>query len=118
MPYISSEDVKAKRKAINLTFPKKDGWKISVRKENHSGIQVSILEGPVKLVEEDYAQLNPYNLRGINQEATDILRAIHEIASAGKRVQHVDADYGSIPNFYVSIDVGRWDCGYRTLSVR
>lgn len=49
MPYISSQDVAAKRKAIRAAFPQ---FKFSVTKDGHSGITVAVMAGPMDLLRE------------------------------------------------------------------
>lgn len=111
MPYISADTVKTKRQAINALFPSRDGWKISTRKEDSNSLVVTILAGPLQLVE---GQREVYgDTQGVSQEATKILRAIHEIASEGRAVQHYDQDYGSVPNSYLTVRVGAWDRPYQ-----
>jgi hypothetical protein len=112
MPWISTEDVKSKRTQINRLFPKKDGWKISVRRDLHDTVLVTISEGPVPLVEPSNHQPNPYNPVGVDGQATSILRTIAQIALEGRVVAHHDQDYGSIPNFYVHMNVGSWNSPY------
>lgn len=114
MPYISAETVKAKRQTINALFPSRDGWKISTRKEDSNSLVVTILAGPLPLVE---GQRDVYrDTQGVSQEATKILREIYEIASEGRKVQYYDQDYGSLPNFYLTVRVGDWRRPYQLTS--
>lgn len=112
MPYISAETVKAKRQAINNTFPARDGWKISTRKEDSNSLVVTIMAGPIQLIEGSDRQVC-WTTQGVSPEATKILRSIYEIASDGREVQHYDQDYGSVPNFYLTVRVGAWDTPYQ-----
>ncbi len=115
MPYITSEDVKAKRKELRAAFP---GFKLSVTKSNHSGINVAFMEGPVKMTNspDGYQQINHFYLHdprySLDPFVAALLQKAADIASRGKRTQHVDADYGNIPNFYVHIQIGKWDKPY------
>jgi hypothetical protein len=111
MPYISAETVKTKRQQINSFFPSRDGWKISTRKEDSNSLVVTILAGPIQLV--DGQRDIRWDTQGVSQDATKVLRAIYEVASEGRTVQHHDQDYGSVPNFYLTVRVGAWDRPYQ-----
>lgn len=119
MPYISSETVKAKRKELRAMFPSKDGWKLSVRKSDHSGIDVTFLRGPVALTKDDsgYQQINHFYIdrSACSEEAASVLKKAASVASAGRKTEHVCSDYGSIPTFYVHLSVGRWDSPYEVV---
>jgi len=120
MPYISSETVKEKRAALRRSFPSKDGWKLSVRKNGHSGISVDFLRGPVVLTdcERGYQQINHYFItrHACSDRAAAVLEKAASIAGAGNKTEYVCSDYGSIPSFYVNLSVGRWDSPYEVVS--
>ena len=113
MPYITTDEVKAKRKEIRKTFP---DYKFSVRCENHSTVSVSIMEGPLALTTRGYEQVNPYYIARNYEdrpEVAKLLEAVVGIAARGKREIVYDGDYGSIPNFYVTLEVGKWNRPYK-----
>ena len=56
MPYITKDQVKAKRAALKAALP---AYKLSVTTEHYSGIKVAIMAGPTDFGTE-YQQLNPY----------------------------------------------------------
>ena len=112
--------MKAKRQEILAAFPRKAGWKVSVTKEHHSGIRVVFLEGPVPLTDrpDGHQQINHYHIDrcAVSTEAATVFVKAKRIASAGNYTVVEDSDYGSVPRFYVSINVGRWDTPYRVVS--
>ena len=114
MPYLSTEDVKAKRKELRAAFP---GFKLSVTKNNgHSGIVVTFLEGPIPMLSgsRGYEQVNHLWIDSHYEDklVAEVLKKAAEIASRGKRIVNHDSDYGSIPNFYTELAIGRWDKPY------
>jgi hypothetical protein len=115
MPFISTEDVKAKREQLKKEFPK---YKFSITKENYSSISISILSGPVDLLpnkEKKYESVNQYyiddNYKN-NKFTRDLLNKIYDIANSKNYTVTEDADYGSVPKFYVNITIGKWNKPY------
>ena len=114
MPYISTEEVKAKRQQLKKEFP---GFKFSVRKRHHSEISVTIIEAPIDMVSEEnkergYESVNPYYIGRDYEdrpEVEKVIQKIQSIVSAGQRELVYDSDYGSVPTFYTSISIGDWD---------
>lgn len=110
MPHITNETVEAKRKAIKAAFPT---WKFSITKHNYTSIIVDILEGDINLLEgnEDERGGISVNLDNYkhNPEAMKALQEIADILVDGKKEEHYDGDYGSIPNFYVRLHIGQWN---------
>jgi|ERR1035437_95050 hypothetical protein len=115
MPYISSESITAKRKAIKDAFPSTSGWKFSITKENYSSINIAILEAPIQLlhadkIERGYEQVNHfYAHEHFEGEAKDAICKIIKIANDSNEIESVDGDYGNIPSFYVNVTIGQWD---------
>lgn len=102
MPYISTEEVKEKRNLLKKEFPK---YKFSVRRENQSSLNVSIMQGPLDLLndtEKNYEQVNHFHIESHyadNPEKCKLLSEIYNIISSGQRELVYDGDYGSVPNF-------------------
>ena len=118
MPYISTESVKEKRKLIRKEFP---DYKISVRRNHGSCIDVSILEGPVDLLagsDDTYEQVNHYYIDEHYEEypeVRDVLKRIYEIIDKSNGTECYDGDYGRIPHFYTHISIGNWDKPYKVI---
>ena len=119
MPYISKEEVANRRRAVKNALP---GFKCSITRDGSNCIRVAILEGPINLLpledrQRGHASVNPYYYRedfAMMPEAAGVLDRVMSIAAVGKKVQYVDSDYGSIPNFYLSVEIGKWDQPYKT----
>jgi hypothetical protein len=114
MPYISAEDVKAKRKEIRAAFP---AYKFSVTRGNHSSINVSILSGPLALTEraDGHEQVNHFYIDEHfedHPEVAALLTAVRDIAMRGQSELVYDSDYGSVPTFYIHLAIGKWNLPY------
>lgn len=121
MPYITKDQVTQKRKQLKAALP---GYKLSVTNSNYSGIQVSIMEGPVDFGTE-YRQLNPYvdYRRDRYDSATGewtsepliahIMETIMPILNEGMGAGFEDSDYGHVPDYYTWVHIGKWDVPYQ-----
>jgi len=103
MPYISTQRVAEVRKELKSTFP---DVKFSVRRQDHSTIAVSVMKSPFAWPEGTQS-LNPFYLD--RYDHADFLQQVHDIANAGNRIVSEDGDYGSIPKFYLNIEIGKWN---------
>ena len=120
MPYITKEQVKAKREALKKALPE---YKLSITTENYSGIKVAIMRGPVNFGTE-YTQLNPYiNYREERYNSTtgeyesnpliaDAMEVIMPILNEGMGEGFEDSDYGHVPDYYTWVHIGKWDKPY------
>ena len=120
MPYITKEQVKAKREALKKALPE---YKLSITTENYSGIKVAIMRGPVNFGTE-YTQLNPYrNYREERYDSTTgewesqpliaaIMEVIMPILNEGMGEGFEDSDYGHVPDYYTWVHIGKWDKPY------
>ena len=120
MPYITKDQVKAKRAALKAALPQ---YKLSVTTEHYSGIKVAIMAGPTDFGTE-YTQLNPYiNYReerynsntgqmDSNPPIQAILDIVMPILNEGKGEGFQDSDYGHVPDYYTWVHIGRWDKPY------
>jgi hypothetical protein len=107
MAYISPEQVKTIRKEIRTKYPKKDGWKISVRGQHYSCVDISILEAPRDLGCGDYSQLNHYNLSHYDEQ--ELFEDITRIAMNGNHDNSdIMTDYFDV-GWYFNLSVGDWD---------
>lgn len=109
MPYITTEQVNEKRKAIKNAFP---NWKFSITKKHHSSIDVVILEADINLTEKQNESVNPYYVKDHykdNKEVMEALQKIVDILEGDNETISVDGDYGAIPKFYTHLSIGKWD---------
>jgi hypothetical protein len=114
MPFISTEEVAAKRKALKAALP---DYKLSVTKSNHSSINVAVISGPVKMTENEDGResVNHFYIEkhyADRPEVRDVLMTIYEIIKNGKTEEVYDVDYGSVPTFYTNISIGKWKNPY------
>ena len=114
MPYISKEEVAQKRKELKRALPE---FKLSVVNRGHSQISVSIIEGPIEMLEpgKSYESVNHYYIKDHYKDqpaVRKVLQTIYDIISRDQSELVYDGDYGSVPTFYVSISIGRWDRPY------
>jgi len=113
MPFISTQEVKEIRTQLKAQLPE---FKFSVTKCHHSEVSVSIMAGPVEF-DKAHFQVNHFWIDSnyANQpEIRDLFNKIMGIirGSKGQRIIVEDGDYGSIPNYYISLNVGKWDKPY------
>ena len=121
MPYITKDQVKAKRAALKAALP---AYKLSVTTEHYSGIKVAIMAGPTDFGTE-YTQLNPYiNYREerynsstgeweSNPHIQDVLDIVMPILNEGMGEGFEDSDYGHVPDYYTWVHIGKWDKPYQ-----
>jgi hypothetical protein len=114
MPYISTEEVRLKRQTLKAALPQ---FKFSIRKQDHMKISVTILSGPIEMTKnpKGYEQVNHhwidehYNDR---PQVKNVLKTIHRIIAHDQKELVYDGDYGSVPTFYIGINIGDWDRPY------
>jgi hypothetical protein len=112
MAYISAEQVKVMRDQIKKLMPSKEGWKVSVTRENHSTVNVVIYVSPIELREDanrDRETVNDYYINEReNKGSIDVLTKLNAIIKNGW-YDKSDAmtDYFNI-SWYCNIKLG--DC--------
>ncbi len=112
--YVSKEKMKQVQTELKETFPQ---YKFSIRKENFSSINVSILSGPLTLTKDPkgYEQVNRYHIREHfedNPKAAEFLQQVLDIIDKGN---YNDSDYHSDYHnvgFYVNLSIGQWNKPY------
>jgi hypothetical protein len=115
MPYIKTETVAAIRKSLKENFPK---FKFSVRREHYSSVNIRVISGPVKFTMpegRDYIQVNPfwYHTQHEGQTLKFLEKLFNVVDSVEmRRTVSEDADYGSIPNYYLNVSIGDWATPY------
>lgn len=114
MSYISASTVAAKRKQIKAAFP---DYKFSITRRHGSSICVDILAGPLDMGT-TYTQVNTYYIKDHYAETPavmNVLQGIYAIAAEGKTTLTEDSDYGTIPTFYVNLNIGDWNKPYEVV---
>ena len=111
MPYITTEEVSMIRKAIKANIK---NAKFSIKKEHYSGVKISILESSI-----DFTGVTQYSqspdiakrLWGVDDEKTVFITRLFDVIDSvsPEKIISEDGDYGSVPNYYRIIQVGRWD---------
>lgn len=109
MPYIAKEAVTEKRQALKKALP---GFKLSVVREHYSSITVSIMGGPIDFGTTDSPVNHSYIKDTYTGEAAEALTKIKDIINSGNGVEVEDGDYGTVPDFYINIRIGKWDKPY------
>ena len=129
---ITKETTAAIRKALSIEFPKKEGWKFSVRKgiaTYTDTLNVVILEAPLNLLTEraiendrnnETVTCRPYEMKAsmnINytQEQLDVFNRVNEIVT--DNTNYFDksdsmTDYFHVAYFY-NLKVGQWDKDFK-----
>jgi hypothetical protein len=113
MPYITKEAVTQKRKQLKAALPQ---YKLSVTNSDYAGIQVAIMSGPNDLGE-GYLQLNQHCPDYYNEHVAALIGTIQPILDEGRGEGHEDGDYGTVPEYYTWIHVGKWDKPYEIKSI-
>lgn len=109
MPYISTEQIAEKRKAIKLAFP---NWKFSITRRHYSSIDVVILEADIKLTDKADEGVNTYYIKDHYKDNTEVMEALQKIVDImdeSNATVSIDGDYGAIPKFYTRLSIGAWD---------
>lgn len=111
MPYIEKDLVRKIREEIKKEFPT---FKFSVTRHNYSSVTVSLLScGDPNFAgfNGKYIQVNHYYINEHykdNPVVAGVLSKINNIINQKNGVLCIDADYGTVPNYYVNINIGQW----------
>jgi len=115
MAYIKTETVKEMRNELKSLFPVKEGWKISVTRENYSCVHCAILVAPFELrtdLTRTYESFNNYwideNYEN-NEPARIALTKIKDVLNKDN-YDNSDSmtDYFDVGH-YVRISIGQWN---------
>lgn len=115
MPYITTEEVKEKRDLIKKEFP---NFKFSITRQHYTSLNIAIMEGDMDLMgdsKRDYESVNHFHVESNYKdrpEVKEVLKKLVGIALNGQREITYDDDYGSVPNFYINVTIGKWDKPY------
>jgi len=93
------------------------GVKLSVTGQHYSTLVVSVMESDIDFKVGDHAQLNEFYIEKHfedNQRAQEFLLKIMEIIQTSHEQKEItyDYDYGSVPNYYINLNIGKWDKPY------
>lgn len=112
MPYISTDRVKEIRNELKTTFPQ---FKFSVKRYHYSVVVVTIRKGPIDFGNTEF-MVSPHWLENRwkekNLQAYEFFDKVVKIVNHGNCTVVEDGDYGSIPRFYIDINVGDWQRPY------
>lgn len=116
MPYIKTETVKKIREQIKKEFPY---YTFSISRKHYSCVEVAILSGPIEIKldpeENGYRQVNEYYIEKHYEdqpEVKSLLLKIRDIMNQSNGVLVEDSDYGTVPDYYTHIHIGKWNQGY------
>jgi hypothetical protein len=112
MPFIEVSQVAQIRGELKKQLPE---FKFSVTREHYTCLNVAITSGPLNFGK-PYEQVNQYYIDKNYEdqpEVKKVLLKVNEICSKEERTEFIDSDYGSVPNFYIHISVGKWDKPYQ-----
>jgi len=120
MPYLDKNYTKQVRKELKKRYP---DFKFSVRTEDHMSLRVVIREAPFNLLSEDndsgYEQINHYHIDEFYEDEPKKRKLLNEISSVMMADRHTvsyDMDYGSIPNYYIHLQIGEWDRPFKIIN--
>lgn len=104
MAYITADEVKVIRDELKETFPE---FKFSVRRDGHSGIIVTIMEGPIRFANQDDVEFNQFHIE--RHKNSSILKAMLAIINKNNfDKSDSSSDYFHV-GYWVSFGQGRWD---------
>lgn len=116
MPYLDKNYTKQVRQELKKRFP---DFKFSVRTRDHMALDVTVLNGPLDLLEADsrgYENVNQYYVDDHYEDSPEKRDFLKEVLSIMTKEHNscvfTDGDYGNIPNFYVDLSIGKWDRSY------
>lgn len=114
-----NEHVNTKDKARNLRQQLKKEFPdiIFSITSDYSKITVAIMKAPINFLEgsnranNGYDQINHYVIDKypLSEEAKFVLRRIKKLLFDEQEEVVYDGDYGSVPNYYGRIEIGKWD---------
>jgi hypothetical protein len=105
----TTQRVKEIRTKLKSLFPE---VKFSVTKRHYNSMSISILSSPYDLTNEQHEQVNQWRIDEWHEgKAKEILTKVYEVSSEGITYRET-GDYGTQPDFYVSINIGKWDKPY------
>ena len=115
MGYIATAEVAAMRKSLKSALPQ---FKLSVLRLHRSTVSITLLEGPVDFGS-GYSMANHLYIdehyKG-RPQAKEVLKKVLKIVDEHKKVTTTGdgySDYGTSPNYYISLQIGIWNKPYK-----
>lgn len=113
MPYITTEQVKEIRNAIKKAFP---AYKFSVVRKHSTSVEIAIMEADIDFGV-THTQVNHFYIKDhYTGRQREVLQKLSDIAEGKNYTVTQDADYGAVPKFYVTIEIGQWNKPYKQLA--
>lgn len=117
MPYIRTEEVKEIRDALKAN-PKLKKFKLSVVRHHHSSVHIAIMKGPDLGTKN--ININKFWYKDHLTEFPKLVKVLAEIEKTvlktkEQRTVVEDGDYGSIPNYYWDMSLGKWNKEYEVV---
>lgn len=115
MPYITTEKVKEIRETIKKEFPE---FKFSIRKEDYSSVNISVMSGPELFKDWSHTNINQYHFERHYEDEPEVLeflkKLFHVITCVHEqKTVYTCEDYGNWPNYYLNVSIGKWDKPYQ-----
>lgn len=94
MANLSNQKVSEIRNNLKKEFPSKDGWKFSVTRPHYSRLNVSIMQAPIQLE---------------NNESSEIFKRVRQICMEGNHDNNdIQSDYFDV-GWYLYLRTGKWN---------
>lgn len=104
-----TEKIAEIRNELKFALP---NCKFSIRKNHYNSMSIYLLSSPVSF-EQDHIQVNQYHIESFYKgEQKDLLLKIKQIAFKDVTYRET-GDYGTQPDFYIHLNVGKWDKPYK-----
>jgi len=113
MAYITTEEVKVIRNDIKAAYPRKDGWKFSVRRVDGHKVEVTIMEGPITFKDSN-SRASSYPETSQQYKVLSELSDIINKKNFDKSEPQID--YFCV-GFYYSLEVGKWNKPYKKVNM-
>lgn len=113
MPFLQASETKAIRNAIKAKYPT---FKWSIATVHGTTLSVHVMAGPIRFDQDNFNVNHFWIDRQFKDKPTErrfftyLLDLIREVKPC-RTVTH-DGDYGAVPNYYIHIEVGKWDKPY------
>lgn len=107
---------KYKKEVIETLKKEFPNYKFSVTAPEHNSLKVAIMKSDLFENGEECSVNHYWIKENYQSEQKDFLLKVKEIADNRLRVIDENPDYGSIPNFYLDISIGKWNKPHETIA--